>query len=288
MTDILIDSSILTKTNCEMAYYYRAIASLTEPSSSEAQLGSCLHRFIEKHQRGIMTAAPEAMAEYGSHQAEAAMLQYAMASFMAFTDDPPLTLTDGKPAVEVKFKVEHKRIVRGDKEYVIYLCGTIDLISLVNGFLNIKDYKTTRGGWDRTAWFAKHDLSSQMLFYTYCVRKYGHVFLPLSYANLAAMGNIYANIIAVFLTAKPTPKFVKSPPMSFSNEQMDAFSEALEYTINTIVTIHDTGVAYRTGMINGFCGYNGPAVCKYLPLCKFGDNMMDQFITKPYDPMNHR
>lgn len=276
---ILLNASSLKVSNCQRRYNNVVVQGLRTTNEHEAlNFGKAVHRFAESILTGseITVALGHAQTEYRG-QDLAKLIQACMAM-------PAGIATPYKDYVEHKFHVYWRNVVYNDVQYDIYVCGTMDVVTMFSdGAIQIVDWKTTRR-WKQSEVFATYRVSVQMKFYLWAAIKFGPAIFDMSVANETRRGNVFLRIGAVMLSAKP-PTWVMSPPIQFTLDELDEFEARLsEHLAQVILPAWDN--PQPTGMLNETC--DG---CDFIPLC-FAPNELSReqaragYKVVPYDPAN--
>jgi len=199
-------------------------------------------------------------------------------TFINTTLTKPIDLASGEPAVEVTFE----KLWHSYPDFDVYLCGTIDRISVVNNTVEILDYKSTRK-WNRNDYLTSYQASTQALFYSWIMNRYPHSLIPDPYATMAFDNRMFLRICGIFLSAKPLPKVDLSPPITFRQEQYEEFECMLEQTVlPRVLRAHRELEAEKEGLVNGQC-----MNCEFaLPCVK--SMSLTQFGKRDYRPLENR
>jgi hypothetical protein len=143
---------------------------------------------------------------------------------------------DGKPLVEYRFQI---KIWENDK-YVLYLCGTIDLVCEYQGYSNlIVDHKSSASRVEREKFFNDYDWNIQTMLYSKVWREA----TGLDYYPPVMINGIFVK--------KPTLKaekdgifdgveFDRSAIITYDDERMERFTTWLNSRIKTIIYYLET------------------------------------------------
>lgn len=199
---------------------------------------------------------------------------------------------DGKPMVELRVPLPYYVTPEGDIE--VLLLGTIDEICQhrQSGEYAIKDYKTT-SVWDTKKYFAGYRLSTQLMFYKYLLQSYAKLFPTSSLAKVTSGGNIGCFIDGVFLGSNKKTGFERSEVFRFDESKMQEFEKGIKSVVEKLVYYtRNPSELYREGMLNSSCEKVYGA-CKFAEVCGVPDEetgkmiLANEFVKRPYDPMQH-
>lgn len=280
---ILLNASSLKLTHCQLRYHHTVVQGLVPPETQEVLIfGKAVHRYTECRSRGTGPAAAmaHALAEYeGGLYPE----KLALACAARPPDDfVPYRDAGGREYVELKFKVYWRSIFYNGVQYDIYVCGTMDLVSmLADGSVLIRDYKTTRRR-NPAEVFADYGTSVQMYFYLWVAQRFGYSIFDMTVANAAYNCRIMLQVCGVFLSAT-TPFWKHGPFISIDLPRLNHFESVLDHTIShTILPAWDTPVA--TGRVNDTCSGCEFVNSCFAPSSEQGDQILSQYKRTTYDP----
>jgi len=197
---------------------------------------------------------------------------------------------DGKPLVELKFSIPYY----ADSDCEVYLEGTVDdLCKHTHGCYAVRDYKTT-SVWDSKAYLESYALSPQLMFYRMAVEWYAQMYPQSIFSDMMKKGIIGSFIDGVFLLGKDKePEFKRSEIFQFSDDKMQEFRTMLREQVMRLVNFAKLNTRpAREGMLNGAC-QTVYGACKFFHACNALDEvhaghiLNNNFIKKPYDPLNH-
>lgn len=276
---ILLNASSLKVSNCQRRYNNVVVQGLRSLDEAEAlNFGKAVHSYAEHMLTGGTSAAALGMAQAEYKGADLARLVQACMAM------PANIATPYQNYVEHKFNVYWHTVVLNDVQYDIYVCGTMDVVTMFSdGAIQIVDWKTTRR-WKQAEVFATYRVSVQMKFYLWAAVKFGPAIFDMTIANETRRGNVFLRIGAVMLSAKP-PTWVMSPPIQFSLAELDEFEARLsEHLAQVILPAWDN--PQPTGMLNETC--DG---CDFVPLCFAPNDLsyeqaLGNFKKVKYDPAN--
>ncbi len=276
---VLLNASSLKVSNCQRRYNNVVVEGLRSLEEAEAlNFGKAVHRFAEATLNGSATPVALGLAQAEYKGADLARLVSACMTM------PAGIATPYKDYVERKFHVYWRSVVYNETQYDIYVCGTMDVVTMFSdGAIQIIDWKTTRR-WLQRDVFATYRVSVQMKFYLWAAVKFGPAIFDIAVANETRRGNVFLRIGAVMLSAKP-PTWVMSAPIQFTLNELEEFEARLsEHIAQVILPAWDN--PQPTGMLNETC--DG---CDFVPLC-FAPNELSReqarsnFKIVPYDPAN--
>lgn len=180
---IPIDASALTTLHCARRYQLTCVQGY-DTSSGASAWGSAFHVFLE-HVGKFGNPSSTDLAPILSGIAtkfnlldEFPSLYLAASQWCAGHTIPvPITYVDSdgtrKPAVEFKFAFD----LMETEEYIISLCGTMDLITLTqSGVVMVEDYKTSNYCRELDSIEAAYVHSFQLPLYMFALRKLKHLF----------------------------------------------------------------------------------------------------------------
>lgn len=208
-------------------------------------------------------------------------------------DFETLVKDDGTLALEQTFSIP----LYEDDNFIIMLCGTIDDQGKFKhgGCYGIADEKTT-SEWDRNKFFAKFDLSPQLLTYTYAVKWYGERWPDSIYGKMCKAGRIGTFINGVFLKKDAPSEFVRSKVMYFRDEQLAEFEAGLKDLVNQLVQrlIFYPLRPYKQGLSTGKCLGDYGRMCEFAGPCNAPDDqsmfavLKNYYKQKEYNPLDFR
>jgi len=278
---ILLNASSLKFSHCQRNYNFKVCEGLQSTESHEALLfGKAVHRFAEHMLNGGDPGAglQVACASYTGN--DTARLAKACMAMPAHIVTP--YRHEAKAYVEHKFKVYWRSVVYEGTQYDIYVCGTMDVVSMyADGAVEITDWKTSRK-WKRQEIFADYRVSVQMRFYLWAAWRFAYDIFDITVANQTQRANVFLRIGAVLLSATP-PVWVMGTPIMMAATELQAFEGLLSEHIAQVIlpAWHNP---QPTGMLNDTCNK-----CDFVNLC-FAENdtaheqARQQFKVVPYDP----
>lgn len=192
-----------------------------------------------------------------------------------------------QPLVEVTFSIQ----VYEDEQFIVYLCGTIDRIGKIrNGAYCIRDYKTT-STWDIDKYLAYFRCSVQFKLYLWALKRMAKD-NPGTILDEITRFPMVAFIDGVFLKSAKDTEFHSSDAIQYKEWEYEEFESLLNDQIQRLLSIARGSLAVRNGKMLGLC-YTG-FYCKFHDVCHAIDNVVAEhvlkqnFIRKPYDPLNFR
>ncbi len=295
-TELLIDNSALSTLACKRRFQLTVIEGIDANSSNPIiRFGSAFHTVVEHLNKSPDLAAAMKIGQEKYPDIDHSKLLMTTHLFVASTKlPPPITLSDGTPAVEVKFKFHYGDFLTTQGQALrIYLAGTIDRIYYdpKADRLVILDYKTSPIATDSGIQTKKQDyeLSFQLPFYTFALSKCG--ILPAEWQRYIVERKYRTEISLVFYEARP-PKFVTVARGAFNDDFL--FREVpfiINQHIRDIVAIAELGKAPAPH--DGMTVYNACKYCSYRPGClHMGTYQEEEFLSRfgkrIYNPLAFR
>lgn len=318
-TQILLDASILSKSNCMLRLALRTYYQYAprEDTNNSLVYGSSFHKCVETYWLTERNegAALLAAQQYWIEATSAGMIVSETKRYLDIThliitcldwlkkvrkgsghwlgQYEPVRDNAGKPLVEIKFAIP---FIKADNVEIL-LAGTIDGIYSINDILTIVDYKTTSSR-STSEYFRGYTLSTQLMLYTWALKWY---------AALEGESNIYrelieshkmlgATIFAAFLqTGGKDTVFEQNRVQIFGEEQMNEMIQIVKDTaerlIDTIYCIKNAEYRPRKeGLVNGSCQSAYGSTCSYFAACtspteeSFWGILNSHMKKEPYDP----
>ena len=193
-------------------------------------------------------------------------------------------------AVELKWNFPYWQ----NDQYVIILCGTIDLIAKYFGVRTIVDHKTT-ASWKPESYFSGYQMDIQTMFYTWMdnhINNRGDIYLPVM-------------INGIFIK-KPTQKaakeglwdgvtFERSQSFEYTASQMKQFDKWLKAKLNLIIYYLTNAETMESIFELSFCR-TPYGLCKYFNVCSAANTDLQkeilsrsgQFENVHYNPLTWR
>lgn len=245
------DNSILTKLDCDLGFYLASRYRRTDHRLPLAK-GNAFHYAME--QIDLRNAT---LGEYGMLVAEGCS-KYNVMQFMpiilnaviqarALKLPPPVIRPDGTPMVEVKYCERYEYLGR-----TFNIAGTIDRISINGGKLHILDYKTTSNP-KHESLGEKYAASSQLRFYRWFLKKWGHNYLPSEAYELLCTNNYFLSYLIVPLIPGHYPSF--STPYGHLEFDIARSEAAIHAQFAQAIRIDESPTEPApTGMFHDACG----------------------------------
>lgn len=185
-----------------------------------------------------------------------------------------------------------------DDDMEILMAGTIDEIGkLRSGIVCVCDAKTT-SSWDIREYFSGFDLSYQLRFYKWAIKKYVELY-PNSFISELCGKELGFFIDGIFYKGENQPvEYKRSDVMLYQDDRDSVEMETLiaykaQQLISAIkVWLRTSLTPYREGMLVGACE-NKFGKCSFFKPCASVDKVTRDvvleynFVRKPYNPLNH-
>lgn len=282
-----IDNSALTKLNCDFAFWMTVVQGKRRDEFSPALAkGNAYHYAMEMIARRNATLGEvsmivqEACNKYNAYQFLPVVLASVMQT-LALKLPPPLLRPDGTPMVEVKFSEEFE--LDGQ---ILNIQGTIDRICINQGKVQFIDYKTT-SNFRVDSLGAKYAASSQLRFYRWALKKWGHKYLPSDAYELLCQGEYFMNYLIVPLIPNMNPTWTQ--PFGALEFDIEIAEQAIKAQLRRAIELYqETEEPARTGMFHGAC-----TNCELNILCQTNTRgqyyeLLDRIPTSGYSPLNFR
>ena len=283
---ITLDNSAISSLYCERQYELKIKRGLhkDEEDSPALDFGNALHKALEYQANGDDLDAIFVKVFQAYPKIDTAKLVKSVGAIITSSNaNPPITLANNKPAIEVKFNYLY--------ESDVTLCGTIDRIEQDDDTLVIKDYKSAG---DATDYKIKEKLnlynfSFQLPFYVHCLLTSG--ILPAQHLAQLREGRYRTEYTVIFFNATPAPvvKAIKFPP--YPDEYIyNEVPKIIQLRLEQARRIHgDNSRAAMTGLNV----YAGCKYCDFQRACSAAGTEAEQeilgrFNVKQYDPMSFR
>lgn len=284
------DNSALSLLNCDLRFQLTVRDGYKRSDQVALAKGNAFH-FAMEHiaRRNASTSEAAAIVQEGCGRYE--VFQYmpqimqAVMQCMALRIPPPVIRPDGTPMVEVKFSEPYQ--VNG---YDLNIQGTIDLIA-INTFngrkaLHFLDYKST-SIFKTESLGDKYASGSQLRFYRWAMKKWGHRYLTGEAYELLCQGNYFCNYLIVPLIQGKVPEW--SQPIWGNDFDLEESERAIHAQIVNAIRVYEMeGEAPRTGMFHGACH-----TCDFNILCtqqsRYEFELAKQHLTRAtYTPLSFR
>lgn len=298
--EIMLDASALRRSGCGLALKRLVIQGYRDLMPwNDTLYGTSFHKFVSlMHTTGgdFSKAMPEAIKTFSQpcmirkkHLTVNHLTNTCIDYWEWFqkNDTFEVMIVDGKPLVEVQFKV---KILETD-EYIVWLVGTIDKVGKIkNGTYCFGDYKTT-SSWDQITYFSYYWLSTQMLTYYYGLLKTAQEH-PTGPLGPFATGRFSYFIDALFLSSAKKTEFKRSDIEPMDPAKIQEYESLLMNKAKRLIELASTDEEpIREGIITGSC-LEGKFQCPFYVSCAAVDKVAGahllkrDFIKKPYDPFN--
>lgn len=290
--EINLDNSALSTLSCRRKFQLTVLEGLVNPIPDKAiETGNTAHKVLEDVDLGL--SIDDAIAKNENINVDPLTIRKIITFFVATNKlPPPIVMTDGKPAVEVKFKYHYGKYLLPNGDSIdVNLSGTIDRIHVENDRLIITDYKTAADGSEYLQDKKKESyrLSFQLPFYIFALLKSG--ILPAEYETLLRERKYSAQFILMFYNNNP-PRFVRVP---FSAYPDYFIHNEVPYIINTKIAaaIEVMKLKNEPAPHDGMTVYKACEYCDFRPACLHmgearGAEYLERFSRRVYDPMTFR
>lgn len=308
---IYFDASALKDSSCFKKFWLHVVESWKPIGGGHGDyrmaFGSAIHKFNENHYKGGdrkrgMQQALDYYTPWNTNlnitqwefRTSSNLLKICQKYHDRFANDPsdfkPLIDKDGKKQVEYKFQIK----IWENEKYILYLCGTIDLICSYEGYpILLVDHKSTSSKNDQY-FFKDYDWNIQTMLYSKVWREANN----LDYYPPVLINGIFCK--------KPTKKamddgifdgveFDRSAPIQYDDDRMARFTEWINSRIKSIIYyLQNEG----NPNINPLENYDMSAcrkfgLCEYFDVCKLPTEMQrgaleGGFEIHKYNPLRFR
>lgn len=275
---IYIDASSLKESGCLRKFYWSSIkgySSGKESSDTKIQYGSAIHLGLESWYKGeeVKDCVVRAIKHYEPFTENLSEKDFRTVDhlyrtltgyFRQYPREGDNIVPLSKEHIELKFSIPFWQ----NDEYVIVLCGTIDMKATYAGMKIIVDHKSTSAN-NAEFYFSDYDLNIQVMFYSWLDKQ------------ISGESSYLPVLVNGIFIKKPTIKaqekgefdgvtFQRSTVITFSNEQMAQFEYWLNSKISYIIQgleNGDTDNYFHYSFDLAFC--KTPfGVCKYFNVCR--------------------
>ena len=281
---LYINSTALKTLGCEDKYIYTTVHGLKAFDNEYFRTGTILHKYAELRTLGVQP--PQALVNLGLTGAEVTEQMPALSAFESLNQPPVARDKDGKPQVEMSFKIERDPIVFEGVTYVPTYVGHVDRVNTTTMGLEIVDYKSTRYyklDDAKKAW----SNSTQFIFYYTMLRQFAYdIFKIPEHAEHAWQGRMVFTPTFVMLSHKPI-KWVRGEPYYPTTEQFEEFFENLErHVVPMLVRLNHFKSGGKTGWFSDQCPR-----CDFQSLCHARNDLdferaLKQYKQEPYNPLS--
>ena len=289
---VMLDASALSASSCALRLHLINVVGLkSKLNFNDLEFGTAFHKFRAIYReegeaglaKGLKTAknyyenTPMAIKDGKSYLTSTFLQKVCFEWAEKYNQDSFETLKVKnekgieESLLEVRFAIPYYI----DDSLELLLAGTMDEIGKwKGGIYSICDAKTT-SVWKEDEYFSAFQLSTQMIFYRWLIKKYGEVYPDSIYAKIDRE-ECGVFIDGVFLKGKETPTvYRRSEVFRFSNETLEEFSLILDTKIRDMISWikmwqSDRIIPFREGMINNSCETKY-GKCVYFHLCNSPD-----------------
>jgi hypothetical protein len=305
---ISVDASALKNASCMLSFYRTVVDGYrTEINNNSIEFGSAVHLFLKvmcdtdgNFAEGIKAArgyfeTKKMTINFQKKYLDVLYLQKVCIDYWQWlceNNSFQILAPEGKPAVEITFSNKYYE----DDELIINLEGTIDKIGQFNGgCYAIGDYKTTSSR-DIELYFAGYELSTQLKFYIYNLKRYAKD-NPSSLIAEVCKHKVGAFIDGVFLNGKDHYEFGRSNIFIYKDEELELYERLLGIKLQQLIDhIKSNELPDPEGMLTDTCtkpenSTNGAWRCRFWHACKTHDPRIVQhilnndFVKKDYRPL---
>lgn len=274
---LYLNATLLKNTYCTQNLDFLLNENLSAKLASEIPtLGTAIHKFCEVvDTSGDKIAALDAAREVLQRERLAATM---MPKLIAVAQvrrryDPPVMLTDGKPALELEFRIPWRKyiIARYDNpndDIVVYvvLWGKIDRLDIHTYAARLLDTKTTHYR-DVSKALKLYQHEVQFSFYMWVLSKYCHQLnIPEEVCKLIDENHMFAQANIASFSAAPDWKL--SEPIYWSAAQYARTNTLIETVLETKLLPLFAGVTSPT--LDGWAS-NQCVDCQFAPVCHAQD-----------------
>lgn len=289
-----LDNSAFGLLHCKRKFQLTVIEGKKSIPNDIAQMGNALHVMLELWAKGYKVENAIEIVRERYPKVDMAKVISTIYCYINTRKMPePLVLTDGTPAVEVKFRHQFASVITPQNTKVdVTLDGTIDLIFIdeKTDHLVVRDYKSSVAPTDYLieSNMTDYDLTFQLPFYLHILKTSGT--LPAVYKEYIEANRYRTEIHFLYYNTSPPrfkTKFWPAFPTDFIDREVPYIvnakvREAIDVAGMTTPAVHDGMNVYKA------CRY-----CAFKPACiSMGTEKeleyLSRFDAELYDPLTFR
>lgn len=307
---VILDASAFSTSSCLLRLFLTVVEGYTEKiQNNDVEWGSAFHKFRahyrEHGESGIGLAINKATTYYENkpmriksnkkYLTKEFLLTACMEYAVKYEKDNivPVRTSSGEVLLELRFAFPYYI----DPLVEILLAGTMDEIGKIkNGIYVVPDCKSS-GVWNVEEYFTSYQVSSQLYFYRWALKKYGEMY-PDSIFGEIAKDEVGVLIDGVFYKGAVEPiVYRRSNVMLLSQNTLVEFEHLIKDKVMELVSfiyiwLKEKVKPPRFGILNGACK-TPYGLCPFAISCASNDNLTQeaileaQFIKRFYNPMTH-
>jgi len=272
---LYLNATLLKNTYCTQNLHFLLNENLSAKLASEIPtLGTAIHKFCEVvDTSGDKIAALDAAREVLQRERLAATM---MPKLIAVAQvrrryEPPVMLTDGKPALELEFRIPWRMYtIHTDTDkfgICVVLWGKIDRLDIHTYAARLLDTKTTHYR-DVSKALKLYQHEVQFSFYMWVLSKYCHQLnIPEEVCKLIDENHMFAQANIASFSAAPDWKL--SEPIYWSSAQYNRINTLIENVLESKLLPLFAGVVSPT--LDGWAS-NQCVDCQFAPVCHAQDS----------------